>query len=90
MRSQLTFDAMKHVPSRFLLAKLTAMATRRFHRPGTRVQETTNEVLERFTHANPLAEKRAAAKQSRAHRHAGKVPRAVPHNSLPVPIALAG
>ena len=54
MRSELVFGAMENVPNRFLLAKLTAKATRKFHRPYTRVEETVNEVLVRFTCANPI------------------------------------
>jgi hypothetical protein len=55
MRSNLVFGAMIPVSNRFLLAKLLAKATREFHRPGARIQDTTNEVLERFGCANPIA-----------------------------------
>ena len=48
MRSELVFAVMPHVPNRFLLTRLAATATRKFHRPNTRVQETVNEVLMRF------------------------------------------
>ncbi len=48
MRSELVFAAMAHVPNRFLLTKLAASATRKFHRPNTRVEETVNDVLVRF------------------------------------------
>lgn len=56
MRSKLVFGAMEQVPNRFLLAKLAARATREFHRPNTRVQETINEVLTRFNRASPIRE----------------------------------
>jgi hypothetical protein len=55
MRSELVFGAVTHVSNRFLLARLAANATRRFHRPNTRIEDTANEVLERFTQVNPLA-----------------------------------
>ena len=55
MRSELIFGAMAYVSNRFLLTRVAAKATRRFHRPNTRIQDTANEVFERFTRANPLA-----------------------------------
>ncbi len=55
MRSDLVFDAMANVPNRFLLTNLAAKATRKLHRPNTRIVETTNDVLIRFSRANPLA-----------------------------------
>jgi hypothetical protein len=55
MRSELVFGAMTHVSNRFLLTRLAAKATRRFHRPNTRIADTANEVFERFIHVNPMA-----------------------------------
>jgi len=55
MRSELVFRAMTYVSNRFLLTKVAAKATRKFHRPNTRLQDTTNEVLARFRYVNPLA-----------------------------------
>jgi hypothetical protein len=55
MRSKLVFGAMTYVSNRFLLTGLASKATRKFHRPNTRIQDTANEVFERFTRANPLA-----------------------------------
>jgi hypothetical protein len=55
MRSELVFGAMTYVPNRFLLVQLASKATRSFHRPNTRIQETANEVFEHFTRVNPLA-----------------------------------
>jgi hypothetical protein len=55
MRSDLVFGAMTYVSKRFLLTSLASKATRSFHRPNTRIQDTANEVFERFSHANPLA-----------------------------------
>jgi hypothetical protein len=55
MRSDLIFGAMTYVSNRFLLTRLASKATRSFHRPNTRVEDTANEVFERFTQVNPLA-----------------------------------
>jgi hypothetical protein len=55
MRSDLVFGAMTHVSNRFLLARVAANAIRKFHRPNTRIQDTANEVFERFRYVNPLA-----------------------------------
>jgi hypothetical protein len=54
MRSDLIFGAMTHVSNRFLLTRLASKATRRFHRPNTRIEDTANEVFERFSRVNPL------------------------------------
>jgi len=54
MRSDLVFGAMGDVPNRYLLTKLAAKAVRAMHKPGVRIQDTTNEVLERFSRANPI------------------------------------
>jgi hypothetical protein len=55
MRSELVFGAMMQVPNRLLLVKLAAKATRALHRPNSRIQETMNDVFERFSRANPIA-----------------------------------
>jgi hypothetical protein len=55
MRSELVFGALAHVPNRFLLTKLAARATRKFHRPSARVEETVTEVLRRFKQVSPIA-----------------------------------
>jgi hypothetical protein len=55
MRSELVFGAMVHVPNRFLLAKLTATATRKLHRPRSPIEETVTQVLLRFKHVSPIA-----------------------------------
>ena len=59
MRSDLVFGAMKQVSNRFLLAKVLAKATRKLHRPGTRIEDTTNDVLVRCGCANPIADENA-------------------------------
>ena len=55
MRSDLVFGATAYVSNRFLLTKLAAKATRKLHRPNTRIQETMNDVFVRFGRANPMA-----------------------------------
>ena len=55
MRSELIFGAMTYISNRFLLTRLASKATRSLHKPNTRIQDTANEVFERFARANPLA-----------------------------------
>ncbi|MBT9331689.1 DNA-directed RNA polymerase subunit omega [Paracidobacterium acidisoli] len=55
MRSDLIFGALTHVTNRYQLCQLASKATRKLHKPNTRLQDTTNEVLVRFRHANPFA-----------------------------------
>jgi hypothetical protein len=54
MRSELIFGATTNVPNRFLLAILAAKTTRKLHRPNTRIEDTANDVFERFARTNPL------------------------------------
>ena len=58
MRSNLVFGAMAYVSNRYLLTRLASKATRKLHRPNTRIQETTNEVLLRFSRVSPIASAR--------------------------------
>jgi hypothetical protein len=55
MRSRLVSAAMAGVSNRFLLVKATSKATRKLHRPNSRIQDTINDVLFRFSCNNPLA-----------------------------------
>ena len=48
VRSDLVFDALHTLRNRYMLCQLASKATRKFHRPNTRIQETMNEVLERI------------------------------------------
>ena len=52
MRSDLIYDALGTVQNRYLLCQVASKATRKFHKPNTRVQETMNEVLTRVGKAN--------------------------------------
>ena len=53
MRSDLVFGALSHVSNRYHLCQLASKATRKLHKPNTRLQDTTNEVLVRFQTTNP-------------------------------------
>ena len=48
MRSELIFKALVYESNRYQLCRLIAKGTRKLHRPNTRLQETANDVLERF------------------------------------------
>jgi len=48
MRSELVLAAAKQWSNRYLLMRVASVATRKFHRPHSRIQETTNEVLMRL------------------------------------------
>jgi len=53
MRADLTFMALTYESNRFLLSRLIAKATRKLHRPNTRVQDTMNGAFEWFGCAKP-------------------------------------
>jgi hypothetical protein len=65
MRSDLVFGALSHVSNRYQLCQLASKATRKLHKPNTRLQDTANEVLARFHTVNPgsLAPVEASAAQ---------------------------
>jgi hypothetical protein len=52
MRSDLIYDALDTVRNRYLLCQLISKATRKFHKPNTRVQDTMNDVLVRVGKAH--------------------------------------
>lgn len=88
MRSDLVFDAMTQVSNRFLLVKVLAKATRAFHRPGGRVEDTTNNVLVRCASANPIEGENVVrlsttAGSRRSRPHAAVMHRAGPLTVLP-------
>ena len=72
MRSDLVFGALAHVSNRYQLCQLASKATRKLHKPNTRLQDTTNEVLCRFNHTNPtsVAPAQASAVQPVEQRRA--------------------
>lgn len=70
MRSDLIFGALTHVSNRYQLCQLASKATRKLHKPNTRLQDTMNEVLVRFRDANPAAVPALRRSESApAHRH---------------------
>ena len=64
MRSDLIFGALTHVTNRYELCQLASKATRKLHKPNTRLQDTTNEVLDRFKDTVPMDAATAPAVQS--------------------------
>jgi hypothetical protein len=73
MRSDLIYDALSTVPNRYMLCQLASKATRKFHKPNTRIQETTNEVLTRFGNAGGNASRildRTEVEEKVESRHA--------------------
>jgi hypothetical protein len=67
MRSDLIFGALAHVKNRYQLCQLAAKATRKLHKPNTRLQDTTNDVLVRFHESDPAAPAAAAVAKHSAH-----------------------
>ena len=53
MRSNLVFNAKICVNNPYLLCQLVAKATRKLHKPGTRMQDTANDVLTRVSQPSP-------------------------------------
>jgi hypothetical protein len=53
MRADLAFKALARESNRYLLCRVVATATRKLHRPNTRVQETMNDALERLSGSSP-------------------------------------
>ena len=68
MRSDLVFEALHTLRNRYLLCQLASKATRKFHRPATRIQETMNDVLGKISDADReeiLREPEVVAEQQR-------------------------
>ena len=72
MRSDLVFGALSQVANRYQLCQLASKATRKLHKPNTRLQDTANEVFARFHTTNPgsLAPFEAAPAQAVETRRA--------------------
>jgi hypothetical protein len=60
MRADLTLIALAVEPNRYLLTRLIAKATRKLHRPKTRLQDTMNDAFVRFGCPKPRAARRTA------------------------------
>jgi hypothetical protein len=81
MRSDLVFGAMTHLPNRYLLCQVASKAARKLHRPGSRMQDTANDVLVRFSRANPIGSERALRKPLMVPLHPHRTPPVFPHKS---------
>jgi hypothetical protein len=55
MRSELIFGTVAYVSNRYLLAMLASKATRKFHRPNTRIQDTANDAFAHIGRTKPAA-----------------------------------
>jgi len=78
MRSDLVFGAMANVPNRYLLSQLASKAARKLHRPGTRTQDTTNDVLTRFGRSYSIGSGRALREPLMGSLHPQMTPRTLP------------
>jgi hypothetical protein len=56
MRSDLVFGAFAHISNRYQLCGLVSKGTRKLHRPKTRLQDTTNDVLALSRQLSPIAQ----------------------------------
>ena len=70
MRAELASMALAQVSNRYLLTQLIAKATRKLHRPNTRLQDTMNDVFEWFGCSKPRADRLAAEAASSSERRA--------------------
>lgn len=86
MHSALLFEAKAHILNRFLLARFVSKATRALHRPGTRIQDTTNDVLIRMSHIRAVTEALIVQPAAETRLHHSKAP--TPISFTPKPIAL--
>ena len=55
MRSDLVFGATAQVSNRYPLTSIASKATRKLHRPNSRLEDTSNDVLRLFGPTNPIA-----------------------------------
>jgi hypothetical protein len=56
MRSELIFGTMAYVSNRYLLTMLASKATRKLHRPNSRIEDTANDVFARLGRAKPMTD----------------------------------
>jgi hypothetical protein len=90
MRSDLVFGVMTNIPNRFLLSQLASKATRKLHRSGTRMQDTTNDVLVRFSRANPIGCEQALRERPVAPLLPKTTPPFISHRSKAVTLTPTG
>ena len=67
MRSDIVFGALAQVTNRYTLCQLASKATRKLHKPTTRIEDTANEVFVRFHHESPAAAPSITAEASQMH-----------------------
>ena len=70
MRAELTSMALAQESNRYLLTRLIAKATRKLHRPNTRLQDTMNDAFEWFTRPKTIADRRTAEADRSSERRA--------------------
>ena len=87
MRSDLVFGAMANVSNRYLLSQLASKAARKLHRSGTRMQDTANDVLVRFSRANPSGGEQALSQRAVVQLRSKMTPPDAPHKSKVVALA---
>ena len=68
MRSDLIFGALAHVTNRYELCQLAFKATRKLHKPNTRLQDTANEVFVRFRHESPMTASTVATRTTQVQQ----------------------
>jgi hypothetical protein len=86
MRSDLVFGAMTYIPDRYLLSQVASKAADKMHRSGTRMQDTTNDVLLRFSRANPIRCEPALREQPAVQLRPIMTRPAIPYKSEVVPL----
>jgi hypothetical protein len=84
MRADLTLMALAHESNRYLLTRLIAKATRKLHRPNTRLQDTMNDALERFGCSKPGTARRAAEVPSTSEDRAWSPPQSIRFEPSPL------
>jgi hypothetical protein len=52
MRSNLVYEALHTMRNRYMLCQVASKATRKFHRPNTRIPDTMNNVLNKIADSN--------------------------------------
>ena len=52
MRSEMVFAAEHSLPNRYMLCRVLATATRKVHKPATRIEDTTDAILRRIANSN--------------------------------------
>jgi hypothetical protein len=52
MRSNLVYGALHTMRNRYMLCQVASKATRKFHRPNTRIPDTMNDVLNKIADSN--------------------------------------